>query len=157
MVALRVVFKGSMSEWRPVRSGVPQGSVLAPVLLDIFVSHENNGIECTLSKFSNDSKLCGAVDTQEGRDGIQRDLDRLQRWAHVNFMKFSKAKCQALPMGWGNAKHKPRLGREWIESSPEEKTWGCWMTRKPEHPLGCIPSSVGSGRGRGLCPSAPLC
>jgi len=109
MVALRVAVKGFMSGWRPVRSGVPQGSVLAPVLLDIFISNIGSWIECTLSKFADDTKLCGAVDTQEGRDGIQRDLDRLQRWARANLMKFSKTKCKALPMGRGNPKHKPRV------------------------------------------------
>ncbi|GAB0179392.1 cAMP-dependent protein kinase inhibitor alpha [Grus japonensis] len=89
-----------------------------------FVGNMDSGIECTLSKFITDTKLCGVVNTLEGRDAIQRDLDRLERWATVNCMKFSKAKCKVLHMGQGNPKHNYRLGREWIETSPEEKDLG---------------------------------
>ncbi|PKU44019.1 rna-directed dna polymerase from mobile element jockey-like [Limosa lapponica baueri] len=80
------------------------------------------GFGCTLSKFADNTKLCGAVDTLEGRDAIQRDLDRLERWAPANLMKFNQAKCKELNMGCDNPKHKYKLSREWIDSSPEECT-----------------------------------
>jgi len=57
----------------------------------------------------------------EGRDAIQNDLDRLERWTCVNLMKSNKVKCKIQHMVQGNPKHKYRLGGEWIESSPEEK------------------------------------
>jgi len=126
---LRFVVNDSMSKWRPVTSGVPRGLVLGPVLFKIFANDMDSGIECAPSKSEDDTKLCGVVDMLEGRDSMQRDLDRLERWVCEKLMMCNKVKCKVLHLGLGNPKHKYRLGREWIESSPEEKDVGCWLTR----------------------------
>ena len=83
--------------------------------------------ECDLSECADDTKLGGALDTQEGRDDMQMDPDWLERFSCANLMRFTKAKCKVLQLDWGIPKHK--YCGEWIESSSKEKDLGCWWMR----------------------------
>ena len=107
-------------------SAVPQGSILGPVLFSIFIDDTDSGIRCTFSKIADDTKLSGAIDTTEGTDAIQRDLDTLKKWTHENVMRFNKIKHKALHMGHVN----PDMSTDW-EMNPVEKDLGVWIEDAP--------------------------
>lgn len=63
---------------------------MGPTLLSIFISDVDDGLKCTLTKFTDDIKLCGEVNTAKGRATQKKDLDRLEEWVNKNLRKFNK-------------------------------------------------------------------
>jgi len=124
--AQRAVISAAESNWRTVTSGIPQGSVL----FIFFINDLDEELECTLSKFADDTKLGGVVDTPEGCAAIQCDLDRLESWVQKNLMKFNKGKCRVLHLGRNNPMHQYRLGADLLESSSAERDLGVLVDDK---------------------------
>uniref|UniRef100_A0A803T6I5 Reverse transcriptase domain-containing protein n=1 Tax=Anolis carolinensis TaxID=28377 RepID=A0A803T6I5_ANOCA len=81
-------------------------------------------------KFADDTKLGGIANTPEDRSRIQNDLDRLERWAETNKMKFNRDKCKILHFGRKNGNQRYRMGDAWLDSSVCEKDLGVLVDNK---------------------------
>ena len=92
----------SYSEWSKVISGVPQGSVLGPLLFNIFIKYIGSGIKSTISMFAVDTKLCSGITSLQDVSNLQADLNALFNWATMWQMRFNVDKCKVMHLGAKN-------------------------------------------------------
>ncbi|CAM4622161.1 unnamed protein product [Caretta caretta] len=149
-----VILKGELSNWREVTSGVPQGSVLGPILFNLFITDLGTKSGSVLIKFADDTKLRGIANLEKDWDILQKDLDDLVNWSNSNRMKFNSEKCKVMHLGI-NKNFSYKLGTHQL--TEEEKDLGvlvdhrmtmsrqCDMdVKKANAVLGCIRQGTSS-------------
>lgn len=126
----RVVLNGSKSEWRNVLSGVPQGSVLGPLLFIIFVNTIEEGISSKVLKFADDLKVFREITGKIDHEKLQSDLDKLVEWSETWQMKFNFSKCKVMHMGRVSNRDSYGMGGQDLEHIDREKDLGVIINTK---------------------------
>ena len=95
----RVVINSEFSQWAKVKSGVPQGSVLGPVLFLCYINDLPDGVKSELRLFADDTKLFSTINNITDCLDLQNDLDALCEWSTKWKLNFHPQKCSILRLG----------------------------------------------------------
>ena len=134
----RVSINGEKSNWGPITSGVPQGSVLGPLLFIIYLNDMEQNISSSLSKFADDTKIGRRIDIIGDEMALQNDLDKLNDWAIKWQMEFNVEKCKVLKMGETDERTSYSLNNIEIGSSLCEKDLGVFVSSNLKPEENCI-------------------
>ena len=136
----RVVIRGTPSETCDVTSGVPQGSVLGPILFLIYINDLPLEIISPISLFADDSKIFTRIISEKnmknteangsGNDVLQRDLNNIKAWATRWKMEFNVDKCKIMHLGRLNPGHTYTMGDTELSETTEEKDLGVLVDNK---------------------------
>ena len=115
---------GARSTWRDVVSGIPQGSVIGPILFVIFINDMPSHVKYNICKlFADDCKLFGDVQP-DGDNTVQLDLNNFEKWSGSWQQPFNAKKCKAMHLGASNPKHSYQLNGHTLEEIQSEKDLG---------------------------------
>ena len=123
----RVVMCGGSSDWIEVNSGVPQGSVLGPLLFLIYINDIDEWLNCKLLKFADDTKLFTSVASKQDIERLQQDLVNICRWSKEWLMLFNKDKCKVMHIGLNNPQIEYTMDGLKLEEINEERDLGIIM------------------------------
>ena len=124
----RVTINGVKSDWGSVTSGVPQGSVLGPILFILFVNSISEEVEGDILLFADDTKLYKIIDTDEDQLAMQEDINKLHRWSQAWLMTFNKEKCKTMHFGHNNGMQDYYMDGVKLSTIKEEKDLGVLIT-----------------------------
>ncbi len=128
----RVVCNGEASDWTPVHSGVPQGSVIGPILFLIYINDLPDDVKSTVRLFADDTIMYMTMSSENDAASLQQDLDKLAAWEDKWKMKFHPKKCSVLRITRKKSPniHKYQLHGHVLEPETNSKYLGLIINEK---------------------------
>ena len=123
----RVVVDGEVSSWKSVLSGVPQGSVLGPILFLVYINDLEEGVVGKILTFADDTKLFTKTKEIGDKQNLQDDIDKLVKWSEKWQMLLNFGKCKCLHIGPGNTSMTYEMGGTILSTTVNEKDLGVTM------------------------------
>ena len=146
----RVVLNGNYSEWAEVTSGVPQGSVLGPVLFLIYINDIDVNINSHILKFADDTKIFRISSTTNDTNELQQDLKTLLKWSEDWQMLFNADKCKSIHYGFNNKNHSYHMNGQVLEQVNQEKDLGVIITNSLKNSTNCATAAKKANRVLGI-------
>lgn len=120
----RVKIRNTTSDWLPVISGVPQGSVLGPVLFLIYINDLVGNLESAASLFADDAKIYKILRTEADVAALRRDMERLDEWSKKWLLSFNVEKCKTMHIGYHNQQADYYLSQRQLQKTTQERDLG---------------------------------
>ena len=120
----QVSVRGCLSQWSPVTSGVPQGSVLGPLLFILYINDVPEVVSSSIKIFADDTKVYRSVSHPPQCQDLQSDIDLIVDWSDQWQLPFNEAKCKCLHIGPRNQEHVYTIRGNVLQSVSEEKDLG---------------------------------
>jgi len=141
---MKLQVNGSFSSWIKGLSGVPQGSVLGPLLFLIYVHDLPDWVRNSIVIFVDDTKIWTKIQTLDDKEALQQDLDRLVEWFKRWLQEFNPEKCKVMHVGHDiptsySMTDKGKVIQ--LDNTQLEKDLGIWVTNDLKPNKQCIQST----------------
>ncbi len=147
-----VVLNDTKSSWVEVTSGIPQGSVLGPLLFVIFINDIAEVVSCGIKIYADDTKIYSPIDSEADCLNLQQNIDNLLEWSHQWQLIFHPEKCHILHLGKKqDLEHRYSMEGVPLDTTEVEKDLGVHVDSELNFRTHCLKIAATANKLVGIC------